>query len=170
MKISTRDAFNTAYLLAMAIALFGGNISNAAEPMLQVGSLAGKNLSWDINDLKRLPRQSAKIEDAPGVFAEYHGVSLHDVLKAAGAPTGKEVSGAALKHFVVVRATDGYQAVFALAETDPAFTDRLILVCYLKNGKTLSTDEGPLRLVIPAEKRHARWVRQIQRIDLKLAE
>jgi DMSO/TMAO reductase YedYZ molybdopterin-dependent catalytic subunit len=165
-----RNLFTTVLLLTMASELFGGATSYAVEPALQIRGLAGNNLSWEIDDLKRLPRQSAKIEDSPGVFAEYQGVTLHDVLKTAGAPTGKEVSGAALKHFVVVRAADGYQAVFALAETDPAFTDRLILLCYLKNGKALSADEGPLRLVIPAEKRHARWVRQIQRIDLKLAE
>ncbi len=156
--------------MTSAIALAATGICQAAEPALQIKVPSGRSLDFTIDDLKRLPQKNAKVEESPGVFAEYQGVALHEVLKAAGAPTEKEVRGAALRQYVLVQAADGYQAVFALAETDPTFSDRLILLCYLKDAKPLSADEGPLRLVIPTEKRHARWVRQIRRIDVRQAD
>lgn len=35
-----------------------------------------------------------------------------------------------------------------------------------KDGKPLSTEEGPLRLVVPDEKRRARWIRQVTGVRL----
>ena len=155
------------WIFSAATALVATGICHAAEPALQIKGPSGNTLALSIDDLKRLPQKSAKIEESPGVFAEYQGVALHEVLKATEAPGDRNVRGTALRQYAVVQASDGYQAIFALTETDPAFTDRLILLCYLKDAKPLSVDEGPLRLVISAEKRHARWVRQIKRIDVK---
>jgi hypothetical protein len=61
----------------------------------------------------------------------------------------------------VVEAADGYRVVIALPELDPAFTDRQIVLAYLRNGKPLDEKEGPYRIIIPDEKRMARWVRQV---------
>jgi hypothetical protein len=63
--------------------------------------------------------------------------------------------------YLVVEASDGYRAVFALPEIDPACTDRTILLVDRRDGKPLSAKEGPLRIVVPGEKRHSRWVRQV---------
>ena len=57
-----------------------------------------------------------------------------------------------------------------LAETDPIFRERTLLLCYRKNGGPLSGKEGPLRLVVADEKRHARWVRQVTAIELGRVE
>jgi hypothetical protein len=46
-------------------------------------------------------------------------------------------------------------------ELDPAFTDKQIVLSFLKDGKPLDDKEGPYRIVIPEEKRMARWVRQV---------
>ena len=59
---------------------------------------------------------------------------------------------------------DGYRAVYALAELDPVFTDDRALVVDTRDGKPLSGEEGPLRMLLPEEKRPARWVRQVKRI------
>jgi hypothetical protein len=63
--------------------------------------------------------------------------------------------------YLVVEAADGYRAVFALPELDPLFTDRVILLADRRDGKSLSEREGPLRIIVPGEKRPARWVRQV---------
>jgi hypothetical protein len=42
--------------------------------------------------------------------------------------------------------------VIALPELDPAFTDKQILLVFLRNGKPLDGKEGPYRIVIPDEK------------------
>jgi DMSO/TMAO reductase YedYZ molybdopterin-dependent catalytic subunit len=70
----------------------------------------------------------------------------------------------AVATYVVVDAADGYRAVFALAELDPAQTDRVILLADRKDGQPLPAAEGPLRVVVPGEKRPARWVRQVKAV------
>ena len=63
--------------------------------------------------------------------------------------------------YVVAEGADGYKVVYALPEFDPDFTDGLILIADRKNGEALPPKEGPLRMVVPWEKRQARWVRQL---------
>lgn len=73
-----------------------------------------------------------------------------------------------MKFYVIVDASDGYQVVFALPEFDPDFTDRVILLADKRDGHPLSAPEAPLRIVVPGEKRHARWVREV--IDLNIQQ
>lgn len=65
-----------------------------------------------------------------------------------------------------MKAADGYRAVFALPELDPAFTDKQIVLAFLKNGKLLDDKEGPYCIVIPDEKRKARWVRRVTTLKI----
>jgi hypothetical protein len=51
--------------------------------------------------------------------------------------------------------------VIALPEIDPAFTTKQIILAFLRDGKPLDDKEGPYRIVIPNEKRPARWARQV---------
>ena len=50
------------------------------------------------------------------------------------------------RRYLVVEAADGYRAVFALPELDPAFSDRVILLADRRDGKPLDGKEGPLRV------------------------
>jgi hypothetical protein len=56
--------------------------------------------------------------------------------------------------------------VIALPEIDPAFTDKQFVLAFLKDGKPLDDKEGPYRIVIPDEKRMARWVRQVTKLKI----
>jgi hypothetical protein len=76
------------------------------------------------------------------------------------------MKGKRLANCLVVEAADGYRAVIALPEVDPAFTDRQILLAFLRDGKPLGEKEGPYRIVIPDEKRMARWVRQVATLKI----
>jgi len=62
---------------------------------------------------------------------------------------------------LVVGAIDAYKVAFALAEIDPAFATREIVLVDKRDGKPLDDKEGPLRVVAPGDKRPARWVRQV---------
>ena len=66
-----------------------------------------------------------------------------------------------MKLYVMVSASDGYRVVFALAEFDPDFTDRIVILADRRDGHALAPPEGPFRLVVAEEKRHARWVREV---------
>jgi hypothetical protein len=91
---------------------------------------------------------------------------LVELLKAAGVKFGQDLRGPALATYLVVEAADGYRAVFALPELDPAFTDRVVLLADQRDGKPLGGNAGPLRVIVPGEKRHARWVRQVKSLKV----
>jgi hypothetical protein len=57
--------------------------------------------------------------------------------------------------------------VFALPELDDAFTDRIVLLADRKDGKGLTEREGPFRIIVPHEKRPARWVRQVVSLTIR---
>lgn len=123
-------------------------------------------LALNAEDFGRLPRQKVRARDHDGEEAEFEGVPLVEVLKAAGVKFGEDLRGPALAAYLVVEASDGYRAVFALPELDPAFTDRVVLLADRRDGKPLGEGQGPLRVVVPGEKRHSRWVRQVTTLKL----
>ncbi len=121
----------------------------------------GKTTTFTAAELAKLPRQTIKTDDPSGKPATYEGVSLAEVLKAANVTLGKDFKGPLVGNCLVVKAADGYRAAFALPELDPDLTDRVVLLADRKDGKPLDAKEGPYRLVVPHEKKHMRWVRQV---------
>jgi hypothetical protein len=89
------------------------------------------------------------------------------VLKAAGVKFGEALRGPALANYLLVEAADGYRVVFALPDLDFAFSDRVFLLADRHDGKPMNEKEGRLRIVVPDEKRHARWVRQVVAISVR---
>ena len=100
----------------------------------------------------------------------YSGVPLATLLEDLKAPLGKDLHGAALDTYVVATGSDGYKAVLALAEVDPAFHPGEIIVADAMNGKPLDARSGPFRLIVSEDKRLARCVRNLVSIELKSAE
>src|SRR5262245_37200001 len=94
----------------------------------------------------------------------FEGSDLRDVLGAAGVDATKELRGAQLRRLVSVHASDGYVVVFALAEIDGSIGDRRVYLVNRAEGAALGSDQGPWRLVVPADRRPARWSRQVVRI------
>jgi DMSO/TMAO reductase YedYZ molybdopterin-dependent catalytic subunit len=126
-----------------------------------VGGDVPQPLKLTTPEFARLPRQTVRAKDHEGKEAEFAGVPLVEVLKASGVKFGQDLRGPALATYLVVEAADGYRAVFAMRELDPAFTDRVILLADRRDGKPLGGSAGPLRVIVPGEKRHARWVRRV---------
>jgi DMSO/TMAO reductase YedYZ molybdopterin-dependent catalytic subunit len=120
-------------------------------------------------DLAKLPHRSVTAREHDGKEAMFDGVELGEILKMAGVKFGEELRGKDLTLYLVVEATDGYRAVFALPELDPAFTDRVVLLADKREGKALAEKEGPLRIVVAGEKRQSRWVRQVVTLKIQRA-
>jgi hypothetical protein len=59
---------------------------------------------------------------------------------------------------------------FSLAEADPDFGDRHILVADARDGQPLDAATGPLRLIVPQDTRQGRWVRMLTSIRVLRAE
>jgi hypothetical protein len=96
----------------------------------------------------------------------FEGVSLQQLLDKAGVGFGESLRGARMASCLLVEGADGYRVVIALPELDPAFTDKQIILAFLKDGKALDDNEGPYRVVIPDEKRPARSVRQVTALKI----
>jgi len=116
-------------------------------------------------DIEALPhvKVTAPLSNAPATF---DAVALSLILEKAGIGLGDTLKGKRLASCLLVEAADGYRAVIALPEIDPAFSDKQIVLAYLKDGKPLDEKEGPYRIVIPGEKRMARWVRQVTTLKI----
>jgi len=123
-------------------------------------------LNLQISDLEKMPHISLEVKDHDGRLTTYEGVPLAYLLKSAGAPIGEKLRGANMAGYVLAEAKDGYRVVFALPELDPAFTDSKVIVAYAANGKPLPDGQGPFRIVAPQERRPARWIRMLQRIQV----
>lgn len=132
-----------------------------SETILRVETENGKITEIKAADLAKLPRREVKAKTHDDAETTFAGVDLSEVLKLAGAKFGDEGKKANLTSYLLVEAADNYRVVFAMSELDPNFTDKIILVADASQGKPLSKAEGNLRLVVPDEKKQARWVRQI---------
>jgi len=139
----------------LLLALFLGARSGLCQ-QLTVQASSGKQVILSRADLQSLPPLTVTAGDVT-----YQGASLNSVLEKAGVTFGDSLRGKRLASFLLVEAADGYRVVIALPELDPAFTSKQIILAYLRNGQPLDAKEGPYRIVIPDEKRMARWVRQV---------
>ncbi len=156
-------------LAALPAPALAQDIANP-PPALRITGQVGRPLVLHDDDLMKLPRQTVKVTDEKGAPALYEGVPVVELLRRAEVPLGKDLRGPRLKLYLVVSALDGYHAVFALPEFDPDFTDRVILLADRRDGRMLSASEGPFRMVVPGEKRHARWVREVTSLDVRAAQ
>ncbi len=96
-----------------------------------------------------------------GTSASYRGPTLWDVLARAGAISPDPHRR--LHEIVTVTGADRYSAPVALAEIDPAFEDKGVILAVSRDGKPL---EGP-RLVVPGDKRPGRDVRDVVAISVR---
>jgi DMSO/TMAO reductase YedYZ molybdopterin-dependent catalytic subunit len=112
-----------------------------------------------------LPRTTVSAGAHGAAPVAWSGVALVEVLRRAGAPLDKALDGKALGSVVRVIGSDGYVAVFALAELGAGFGKARVLLADARDGKPLG-DDGPLRLVVPGDARSGRWVRRVERIEV----
>jgi len=129
--------------------------------VFRIGGDIARPQQWTLDDLTTLPRREVRARDRDGTEATFTGVALVDLLRLAEVPLGDKLRGSNMALYVLIEAADGYRVVFALPELDPAFTERVVLLADRRDGQPLAAAEGPLRLVVPDEKRQARWVRQV---------
>jgi hypothetical protein len=139
-----------------------------AQPAIAVEGINGTSASVTSADLAKLPQQTVQTTDH-GKQVTFTGVLLKDVLARVDQPLGEKFHSTGASYYLTVEAADGYRAVYAWAELDPSFTDKLLYVVTARDGHPLDAKEGPFRLVAPGEKRGARWVRQVTALKIQRA-
>lgn len=146
-------------LLAASAPLRAAEVSPAARI-----ETAGTSIEI-ANATASLPRQSVRAT-SHGHAAQYEGYDLREVLAAAGVFPAAPLRGKQLARVVRVRARDGYEVAFALADLAPDLGNARVLLVDREDEQPLRETDGPWRLVIPAESRPARWIRQISVISV----
>lgn len=134
---------------------------------IAIGGEVPKSVSLTLADLEKLPRKTVRAKAHNGTMYDYEGVTIDVVLSQAGVVFGDAMRGKAMATVLVAGGADGYRAVYAVPEIDPSFTDRVILVAFRADGKPLADGAGPLQMIVPDDKRHGRWVRQVTSLALQ---
>jgi DMSO/TMAO reductase YedYZ molybdopterin-dependent catalytic subunit len=160
LRLLILAAIPAAYLIAQAPA------PEAAPATLAVNGDVATPLTLKPEDLLKMPRETASVTDQDGTKVEYEGVPLREILKRAGAPLGNQLRGKALASYVLAKAHDGYQVVFAFGELAAEFANEQILVADKRDGKPLFGYQGPFRLVCPNDKAGARSVRMLETLEV----
>lgn len=146
----------TAFLVAAA--------SNAAaQYAIDVVTAEGRAVTVSLDGLER----KTVITGDRGLKTTFEGVAMRDVLAKAGIKLGEALKGKALAQVVLATAKDGYQVAYAIAELDAAFTDQIVLIADTRDQRPLIADSGPLQIVVPLDKRAARWMRQVIKLEIK---
>lgn len=135
---------------------------------IQLTGMEAKNHTLTAADLAKLPQQEQSATDKDGTAHRYQGVAISDLLALMEVPQGKALHGNLLTRALLVTGADGYQVVFALPELDPTFAPQPVLLASRCDGKALPAGSGPYQLIVPREKRPARWVRQV--VSLRVVE
>lgn len=93
--------------------------------------------------------------------ATYVGATLWSVLQKSASLNADPRQR--LHQVVIVTGSDGYTAALALAEIDPEFEDKPVLLAWQRDGKAM-TD---LRLIVPGDKFGGRSVQNVVRIEIR---
>lgn len=157
-------------MIAFLCVASSAQAQTTTPPALEISGEVLNPLSLTVADLTKMPQAKLKAKDRDHAEHEYSGVMVIEVLKAAGATVGAQLRGENLAKYVLVTAADNYQVLYALPELDPEFTDDVVLLATAVDGKPLQQGEGPFRLVNPADKKHARWIREIKNIKVLYAK
>jgi DMSO/TMAO reductase YedYZ molybdopterin-dependent catalytic subunit len=152
--------------VSQGISASGSSLAISDGDSLQLVVPGGATISIGRATLASLPHTqvSAAVHGEPPTL--WSGAPLIEILHLADAPQAKQLRGHEMTKIARVTGADGYQVVFSLTELDADFSNTTVILGDQHNGKPLSTDDGPFRLVVPGDKRAARWVRNVRSIEV----
>ena len=158
------------FVIVMLAAWAGIHGVSAMQPAARSAALivdgdVAKPLSLTTAEFTALPRTKVEVTSEKGTVNVYEGVLASELLKIAGVPLG-QMRGGVVASYAIASAADGYQAVFSVAELDPAFTGSKVIAADTVDGKPLPDRQGPLRLVAPHDLIGSRSVRTLRRIQI----
>jgi hypothetical protein len=157
---------------AVALALLAGAVlcgaaaaDESPAPGIVVAGPGGATQVLTATALAALPMTDIKVRfatDHGERQATFAGPLLWAVLQRAGAVDPAKPREH-VRHIITITGRDGYAAVLALAEIDPAFEGKSVILAEQMNGGQLGSDH--VRLIVPGDRRGGRSVRDVVRIE-----
>jgi DMSO/TMAO reductase YedYZ molybdopterin-dependent catalytic subunit len=154
-------------LSVLLLSLFAS--AQAPKTILKIDGKIAAPITITAEDWAKLPRATVMAHRGHSKETfQFEGVLLKTLLeKAAVLDPQKELKGKALLQYIVVSASDGYRAIFTLAELDEGTgaTNGALLADKME-GKPLDEKAAPLQLIVPTDKRPARSARMVTTITV----
>lgn len=151
-------------VLIVIVFLSGASAQTKSKPgpkaLFTVNGDVARPLRITESDLAKLPRRTVALKDHAGITVTYEGIPLVEITRLARVPYGEDLKGKDMATYVVVKGSDKFRAIFALPELDPTYTDKIVILADKKDNQPLPSDEGPLRIITPDDKRQSRWVKR----------
>ncbi|GJG94268.1 molybdopterin-dependent oxidoreductase [Cupriavidus pauculus] len=134
----------------------GGGVSTS----FRLSGAVARPATFDLTALQALPAVSRTVG-----ANTYTGVSLWDLVNAAGIQTNTAVKNDLLGFYLVATGSDGYRVVISLAEISPDFGNQPDMVAFAMNGSPLTTT-GFARLVVPGDTKAGRYVSNLVALEV----
>lgn len=156
-------------LFAVLAALFLSVTGNAADSGPNEVTLTGaveNPLHMTTGSLRALPSTGLTLDFMAGPHPEkgsFKGVLLWKLVNLA-AVKDRGGKGSNLLHSIIVTGRDGYAVALAIAEIDPKFEGKTVLLAYDQDGRPL---RNGFRLVVPGDHEGGRNVRDVVRIEVQ---
>lgn len=129
------------------------------------GPVTSERLPFDPKSLGEMAKVERKITEDGQVVA-YSGVPLALILEKqakGGTMAGlRNLSDSVL----LVRGSDGYQAALSAAAVGMDPKGERYFLAVARDGKPLGQGQGPVRLIVPDDPKHVRWVKDVATIRL----
>ncbi len=166
------------YLVGFSVIACGQSVSSSqtcaggfSDQFSLVGEVTNKK-TFTLETLKGYASSKVNVWYNTGkgpVDTSYTGVPLLDLLNEAVVATDPARKNDILRKYVVVRATDCYESVIAVADLLTNFGGQQVLVAYATGDGEPLADDGMARLVVPGDKAGGRYVSNIARIQVRSA-
>jgi DMSO/TMAO reductase YedYZ molybdopterin-dependent catalytic subunit len=166
--MNKRSSLLSLLSLFLLVTVVRGQVAD--QGVLKVEGEVAQTLTLHPSDLDKMPRIDIRSKDRDEKEHSYSGVALTGILQQAGVTLGAQLRGENMTKYLLVRSGDGYEVLFSLAELDSSFTDRTVLLVDKVDGQPLPAGKGPFRIVVPGEKKHARWIWEVRSIFVRSAK
>jgi hypothetical protein len=130
------------------------------------GPVAVDLLPFDRAALKEMDQVEVRVSEE-GRMIVYAGVPLAAILAKKAKDSGTMAGLRTLSDAVLlVRGADGYQAAVSAAAVAMDTKGERFLLAIRRDGMPLGESQGPVRLIVSGDPKHARWVKDVAAIRL----
>ena len=150
-------------LLAFLATILFGPVALAAG-LLEVQLPNGETKTFSRENLESLPQSEIVRKTGNNSAIHYSGPTLGSLLAQCGVAIGDKMKSDAIRFVILATGSDGYSVALSMAEVEPSISDGKILVALKRDDAALSSEEGPLRLVVEKDQRPVRWVKNLVKI------
>lgn len=170
MKAKDKVALGAIVFLGLAMAVLGAvnscAVGQKVEGALEVavnGEIIGTLTAEELSAMKTTSFKTVIRSSSEGTSeAQFTGVPVLDIVYSVY-PAAKEGYKA-----IIVKAEDGYQTVLSKEEAEQ---EDNAYICFLMNGAPIKPKakkgQGPLRLIIRKDEFGQRWVKYVNRIEVR---